>query len=68
MAREVMNFPIITGGPGEPTIKDFLKYTTTSLKKIVLEEKLFKTWCHGRVVLIGNGNVLCHLSTRCSSL
>ncbi|KAG9071566.1 hypothetical protein KI688_005778 [Linnemannia hyalina] len=57
MAREVMNFPIITGGPGAPTIKDFLKYTTTSLKKIVLEEKLFKTWYHGRVVLIGNA---CH--------
>ncbi|KAF9119765.1 hypothetical protein BGX30_003641 [Mortierella sp. GBA39] len=57
MAREVMNFPIITRGPGEPTIKDFLKYTTTSLKKIVLEEKLFKTWYHGRVVLIGNA---CH--------
>ncbi|KAF9537682.1 hypothetical protein EC957_007817 [Mortierella hygrophila] len=57
MAREVMNFPIITGGPGEPTVKDLLKYTTTSLKKIVLEEKLFKTWCHGRVVLIGNA---CH--------
>jgi hypothetical protein len=55
MAREVMDFPIITGGPGEPTMKDFLKYTTTSMKKIVLEEKLFKTWYHGRVVLIGNG-------------
>ncbi|KAG0056289.1 hypothetical protein BGZ89_002147 [Linnemannia elongata] len=57
MAREIMDFPIITGGPGEPTIKDFLKYTTTSLKKIVLEEKLFKTWYHGRVVLLGNA---CH--------
>lgn len=69
MAREIMDFPIITGGPGEPTIKDFLKYTTTSLKKIVLEEKLFKTWYHGRVVLLGNGNVLCHfISTRSTSL
>ncbi|KAF9154278.1 hypothetical protein BG015_001391 [Linnemannia schmuckeri] len=57
MAREIMDFPIITGGPGEPTMKDFLKYTTTSLKKIVLEEKLFKTWYHGRVVLLGNGNM-----------
>ncbi|KAG0283053.1 hypothetical protein BGZ96_012587 [Linnemannia gamsii] len=57
MAREVMDFPIITGGPGEPTMKDFLKYTTTSMKKVVLEEKLFKTWYHGRVVLLGNA---CH--------
>ncbi|KAF9905568.1 hypothetical protein EC991_001529 [Linnemannia zychae] len=57
MAYEVMNFPIITGGPGEPTMYDLLKYTTVSMKKVVLEEKLFKTWHHGRVVVLGNA---CH--------
>ncbi|KAG0378406.1 hypothetical protein BGX24_003940 [Mortierella sp. AD032] len=57
MAYEVMNFPIITGGPGEPTMYDLLKKTTVSMKKVVLEEKLFKTWHHGRVVLLGNA---CH--------
>ncbi|KAF9927660.1 hypothetical protein FBU30_002999 [Linnemannia zychae] len=57
MAREVMHFPIFTGGPGQPTIKDFLDKTTDNLRKVVLEEKLFKTWHHGRVVLLGNA---CH--------
>ncbi|KAG0280160.1 hypothetical protein BGZ95_011086 [Linnemannia exigua] len=57
MAYEVMNFPIITGGPGEPTMFDLLKKTTVRMKKVVLEEKLFKTWHHGRVVLLGNA---CH--------
>ncbi|KAF8943903.1 hypothetical protein BGZ47_004898 [Haplosporangium gracile] len=56
MTREIMDFPIITGGPGEATMKNFLKYTTKNLKKIVLEEKFFKAWYHGRGVLLGNGS------------
>jgi len=38
------------------TVRDLINATPKeSLSKIFLEEKLFETWCHGRVVLLGDG-------------
>ncbi|ORX85485.1 FAD/NAD(P)-binding domain-containing protein [Basidiobolus meristosporus CBS 931.73] len=48
------NFPIPIGG----TMGDLIKNTPEdTISKVVLEEKLYETWHHGRVVLIGDS---CH--------
>ncbi|KAF9344156.1 hypothetical protein BGX26_004726, partial [Mortierella sp. AD094] len=51
MLQEFQNFPCALGG----TMKDIFDATPKNLiSKVSLEEKVFKTWYHGRSVLIGD--------------
>ncbi|KAF9359791.1 hypothetical protein BGX26_011450 [Mortierella sp. AD094] len=53
MMKEFEDFPCAYGG----TMKDIFDVTPKDLiSKVFLEEKVFETWHHGRVVLIGDGN------------
>ncbi|KAF9127871.1 hypothetical protein BGW39_005507 [Mortierella sp. 14UC] len=58
MIKEVKDFPIISGGDKVTTIGDLIDLTPREyISKVVLEEKVFKTWHHMRTVLIGDA---CH--------
>ncbi|KAF8949793.1 hypothetical protein BGZ52_004740, partial [Haplosporangium bisporale] len=57
MCKEVAHLPI-PGGNGKLTMKDLIDRTPKDLiSKVMLEEKLFKTWHHRRTVLLGDA---CH--------
>ncbi|KAI9235735.1 MAG: hypothetical protein BYD32DRAFT_420537 [Podila humilis] len=54
MCKEVAHLPI-PGGNGKLTMKDLIDRTPKDLiSKVMLEEKLFKTWHHRRTVLLGD--------------
>jgi len=58
MCREVRDFPIPAMGSSnrQLTLGDLIVKTPTGLiSKMMLEEKVFKTWYHGRTVLVGDG-------------
>ncbi|KAG0087222.1 hypothetical protein BGZ92_007499 [Podila epicladia] len=57
MCKEVRDFAI-PGGDGNLTMTDLIDNTPKHLiSKVMLEEKVFDTWYHGRTVLIGDA---CH--------
>ncbi|KAF9997889.1 hypothetical protein BGZ79_008414, partial [Entomortierella chlamydospora] len=54
MLKQYQDFPCAFGG----TMKEFMDSTPKNLiSKVFLEEKVFRTWYHGRSVLIGDA---CH--------
>ena len=56
MSKEVRDFPVSIGNGKFKAIGDLVDRTPTDLiSKVVLEEKVFKTWYSGRTVLIGDG-------------
>ncbi|KAF9151720.1 hypothetical protein BG015_006295 [Linnemannia schmuckeri] len=58
MCEDVRHLPIISGGEKPLTLGDLIDWTPKELiSKVMLEEKVFKTWSHGRTVLIGDA---CH--------
>ncbi|KAF9127869.1 hypothetical protein BGW39_005505 [Mortierella sp. 14UC] len=58
MAGKVRSFPILSGSERKLTIGDLIDWTPRELiSKVMLEEKVFSTWHHGRTVLIGDA---CH--------
>ncbi|KAF8943905.1 hypothetical protein BGZ47_004900 [Haplosporangium gracile] len=58
MTEKVRSFPIISGSDKKLTLGDLINWTPKELiSKVMLEEKVFKTWHHGRAVLIGDA---CH--------
>lgn len=53
MLDEIYNFPIKNGG----VLGDLIDATDKNLiSKVYIEEKLFQTWNHGRIALMGDGN------------
>ncbi|KAK3816853.1 MAG: hypothetical protein J3R72DRAFT_461076 [Linnemannia gamsii] len=57
MCEETKDFPIVFGN-GSMTLGDLYNRTPKELiSKVMLEEKIFKTWHHGRTVLLGDA---CH--------
>lgn len=53
MLDEIYNFPIKNGG----VLGDLIDATDKDLiSKVYIEEKLFQTWNHGRIALMGDGN------------
>lgn len=59
MCAEVRDFPIISGGNKITTVGDLIDLTPKDLiSKVMLEEKVFETWYHKRVALIGDGKFL----------
>ena len=59
MSKEVCDFPVPIGDGKLKTIGDLIDLTPVDLiSKVVLEEKVFKTWYSGRTVLIGDGKGL----------
>ncbi|KAH7048071.1 hypothetical protein BKA57DRAFT_52073 [Linnemannia elongata] len=57
MIKEVHEFPIKLGG-GAGVLGDIIDATPPDVvSKVMLEEKLFEQWSHGRIVLIGDA---CH--------
>ncbi|KAG0276777.1 hypothetical protein BGZ96_003143 [Linnemannia gamsii] len=58
MCEDIKDFPIISGGDKMRTIQDLIDRTPEDLIcKVMLEEKVFKTWYNCRTVLIGDA---CH--------
>ncbi|KAG0052697.1 hypothetical protein BGZ83_002216 [Gryganskiella cystojenkinii] len=58
MCRNVEDFPILVGEGKQSTLGDLFEKTPKSLiSRVVLEEKVFKTWYSGRTVLLGDA---CH--------
>ncbi|KAF9151009.1 hypothetical protein BG015_007181 [Linnemannia schmuckeri] len=56
MCREVRAFPVVSGRKKTMTLGDLIDLTPKELiSKMMLEEKVFETWHHGRTVLIGDG-------------
>lgn len=56
MIDETRHFPIQLDDGKKRTMGDLYDLTPKDLiSKIMLEEKVFKTWHHGRVVLMGDG-------------
>jgi hypothetical protein len=56
MCNQVRDFPIISGGDKPLTVGDLIDWTPKELiSKVILEEKVFQTWHHGRAVLVGDG-------------
>lgn len=56
MCEDIKDFPIISGGDKMLTIQDLIDRTPAELIcKVMLEEKIFKTWYSCRTVLIGDG-------------
>ncbi|KAG0020492.1 hypothetical protein BGZ81_009313 [Podila clonocystis] len=54
MLDEIYNFPIRNGG----ILGDLIEATDKDLiSKVYVEEKLFQTWNHGRIALMGDGAV-----------
>lgn len=62
MCDETREFPV-TFGDKKMTMGDLIDLTPQrQISMVLLEEKIFKTWHHGRSVLLGDGNVmLCQL-------
>jgi len=57
MCEQVKDFPIPCG-PGLK-MSDLIQCTDRDkISKVMLEEKLFETWSYGRVVLLGDGELL----------
>ncbi|KAF9925335.1 hypothetical protein FBU30_004925 [Linnemannia zychae] len=57
MCEETRNFPIPLG-EGLSTLGDLYDLAQKDLiSKVMLEEKVFDTWYHGRIVLLGDGAV-----------
>lgn len=57
MIKEVHDFPIKLGG-GAGVLGDIIDATPPdAVSKVMLEEKLFDQWSHGRIVLIGDGKL-----------
>ncbi|KAF9120515.1 hypothetical protein BGW39_011315 [Mortierella sp. 14UC] len=58
MCEEVKDFPIISGGDKKLTLGDLFTWSSKEhMSKVMLEEKVFKTWYDCRTVLIGDA---CH--------
>lgn len=58
MCAEVRDFPIISGGDKITTVGDLIDLTPKDLiSKVMLEEKVFETWHHKRIALMGDA---CH--------
>ncbi|KAK3835638.1 MAG: hypothetical protein J3R72DRAFT_477433 [Linnemannia gamsii] len=58
MSGKVRSFPILSGSERKLTVGDLIDWTPKELvSKVMLEEKVFSTWHHGRTVLIGDA---CH--------
>ncbi|KAG0062483.1 hypothetical protein BGZ89_010621 [Linnemannia elongata] len=58
MCEEVRDFPIIAGGDTKLTIGDLIDWSPKEyISKVMLEEKVFKTWYGCRTVLMGDA---CH--------
>ncbi|KAF8946752.1 hypothetical protein BGZ47_011496 [Haplosporangium gracile] len=58
MCEDVKDFPIISGHGKNFTLQNMMDRTPKELiSKVMLEEKVFKTWYHCRTVLIGDA---CH--------
>ncbi|KAF9024308.1 hypothetical protein BGZ52_011123 [Haplosporangium bisporale] len=58
MCKEVRDFPIPGGINNNLTLGDLIDKTPQHLiSKVMLEEKVFDTWFHGRTVLLGDA---CH--------
>ena len=56
MAQAVRDFPIVNGGKSGTTLGHLIDRTDKNLiSKVVLEEKVYKTWYGGRTVLLGDG-------------
>lgn len=52
ICEDVRNFKCPFGG----SVMDLIEATPKGLvSKVLLEEKMYRTWYHGRVVLIGDG-------------
>ncbi|KAF9134347.1 hypothetical protein BGW39_007364 [Mortierella sp. 14UC] len=57
MCNEVRNYVIASGDGKTMTLADLIDRTPKDqITKVILEEKLFKTWYSGRVVLLGDDN------------
>lgn len=57
MCDETRDFKIPVGD-GKKTLGDLYDLTPQELiSKVMLEEKVFKTWHHGRTVLLGDGKL-----------
>lgn len=53
--KDVRDFPCPLGG----TMGDLIDATPQDrISRVFLEEKLFETWYHGRIVLVGDGRTL----------
>ncbi|KAF9916972.1 hypothetical protein FBU30_001065 [Linnemannia zychae] len=58
MCDQVRDFPIVSGGDKIKTLGDLFDLANKDLiSKVMLEEKIFKTWSHCRTVLMGDA---CH--------
>ena len=56
MAQAVREFSIPNGGKPGSTLGHLIDKTDKNLiSKVVLEEKIYKTWYGGRTVLLGDG-------------
>jgi len=56
MAQAVRDFPILNGGKSGTTLGHLIDKTDKDLiSKVVLEEKVYKSWYGGRTVLLGDG-------------
>ncbi|KAF9900478.1 hypothetical protein EC991_007308 [Linnemannia zychae] len=56
MCRDVQNFPVASGRKETLTLGDLISLTPKDcVVKVMLEEKVFSTWYHGRTVLLGDG-------------
>ncbi|KAF9145265.1 hypothetical protein BG015_011952 [Linnemannia schmuckeri] len=56
MCEDIKDFPVISGGDKIVTVQDLIDRTPKELiSKVMLEEKVFKTWYNCRTVLIGDG-------------
>ncbi|KAF8931525.1 hypothetical protein BGZ47_011798 [Haplosporangium gracile] len=63
MCNEVRNYAVASGDGKSMVLADLIDRTPKDqITKVMLEEKLFKTWYSGRVVLLGDGKFLwpCH--------
>jgi hypothetical protein len=55
MISEIENHKVPFGG----TLGDLIKATPREyISKVHLEEKLFETWTHGRIALLGDGKAI----------
>ncbi|KAF9545269.1 hypothetical protein EC957_011142 [Mortierella hygrophila] len=58
MCEQVKDFPVVSGGDKKLTLGDLFEWSDMNLiSKVMLEEKVFKTWYSCRTVLIGDA---CH--------
>lgn len=63
---EIQDFPIISGSEKPLTLGDLIEWTDKDkISKVMLEEKVFETWHHGRTVLLGDGTHAILLQTNC---